>query len=85
MFDYPAWEIPYWQVYYSKEPSTAIRNEYLLTQLLTYFHQANFKDSKAKPANFAFPNLWEKEKRPKQLNELTPEEEEAMINKAFGF
>lgn len=60
---YPAWEIEYWKVYYSKEPSTADKNEFLLTQLINCNYHFNTKDCRTKPADFRFPNLWKSEQQ----------------------
>ena len=57
MENYTAHEIEYLRVYYSKEPSPAMRNDYLLSQLLSMFHNANFTTKKS-PADFKYPELW---------------------------
>ncbi len=57
MENYTDKEIDYWRVYISKEPDQNQMNEFLLTQLLTMFNNANFK-TKQTPRDFGFPNKW---------------------------
>ena len=57
MENYSDKEVEYWRVYLSKEPDQNQMNEFLMTQLLTMFNNANFKN-KQKPRDFCYPRLW---------------------------
>ena len=58
MGNYTDKELQYWRVYLAREPSDGIRSQYLMTQLLNMFHHANSKNSKTKPSDFAYPDMW---------------------------
>ena len=61
MENYTDIEVNYWRVYLSKEPDSKQMNEYLMTQLLSMFHQVNSKNSKSTARDFKYPNLWNTE------------------------
>ena len=58
MENYTASEVKYWQIYLAKEPNEGIRNQYLMTQLLSMFHAANFKGKNKAPSDFSYPYMW---------------------------
>ena len=57
MENYTAHEIDYWKVYYSKEPSEKMLNQYLMTQFMAMFNNFNSK-KKISPSEFQYPEMW---------------------------
>ena len=72
MSDYPAWELPYWQIWDAREPSGAQRLEHLLTNVaLIWINGHRQKGAKRLMSkDVIHPDLWDQARHQGEMNDI---------------
>lgn len=58
--EYPEWELPFWDSYYTREPDAGRRVEFIVARLLSTFIAVNSKKGHKppRPSDLVIPDWW---------------------------